>query len=271
MKTSIIICFYERLQHLKCCLDSLKSCSENFDEVIIADDGSEESCVQKVKEMIAHYDFRVIHVWQPKAGFRLAASRNNGIRNTRCDYLVFLDCDFLVTPGSINYHLKFAKPKRFVVSHYKYLTEKQTNKVFNTNISEQLIKKLDQQLPINGVIKEHRKFVKNTILRRLHLISFRKLSLGGFYSIHRKDIEHINGYDENFIGWGGEDEDLGRRLIKAGIYGKSVTPYARALHMWHPRETGNKHWKDGPNIEYFNRKNIPFFCENGLIKKGKTF
>ena len=44
MKTSIIICFYEKLDYLKCCLDSLKSSSDDFDEVVIADDGSSIDC-----------------------------------------------------------------------------------------------------------------------------------------------------------------------------------------------------------------------------------
>ena len=77
----------------------------------------------------------------------------------------------------------------------------------------------------------------------------------------------MNGYDENYVGWGGEDEDLGIRLVKAGVYCKSAIPYAKVLHIWHPKEIGNKHWKEGPNINYFKRKIIPFYCENGLNKK----
>ena len=263
---SIIICFYERLEHLRCCLDSLNLNSKDFDEVIISDDGSSSDTATKLEKMISNYDFSIRHVWQQKQGFRVAAARNNGIRNASGDYLIFLDCDFLASPNSIKYHLKFAKPKRFINSHYKYLTEEQTNKIFKSNISEKLLEDLDRELPDEGIIKDHRKFIMRTILLRFRLISFRKQSIGGFYSIYRQDIEYVNGYDENFVGWGGEDEDLGMRLVKAGVYGRSITPYARALHMWHPREIGNKHWEEGPNIEYFTRKNISFFCENGLMK-----
>ncbi|MEA1883630.1 MAG: hypothetical protein U9N62_03810, partial [Thermotogota bacterium] len=66
---------------------------------------------------------------------------------------------------------------------------------------------------------------------------------------------------------GGEDEDLAIRFAEAGLGGKSIMREARVFHLWHPKELGDKHWNEGSNIEYLKRKNIPFFCENGLVKK----
>jgi len=263
---SIIICFYERLEYLRCCLDSLKICFKDFDEVIITDDGSSEATVSRLKKMITNYDFLINYFWQPKKGFRAATARNNGIRHARGDYLIFFDCDFLLLPNTIKHHLKAAKPGRFVVGHCKYLTEGQSNRALNANISQHFLENLYQQLPEKQIIKAHYRFIKRTTLLRLHLASPKKQSLGGHFSIYRKDIEYVNGYDENFVGWGGEDQDLGIRLVKAGVYAWSAIRHARALHLWHPKEIGNKHWKEGPNIEYFKRKKIPFFCENGLKK-----
>lgn len=267
MKTSIIIAFYERLGHLRCCLDALKSSSGYFDEVVIADDGSSDVCVSELKKMIPAYDFPIIHAWQPDKGFRIAASRNNGIRLSGGDYLIFLDCDFLVLPGAIKCHLEAAKPGRFIAGLCKYLNEEQSKRVFNATISDDLLEELYYQLPESRIIKEHRRFIKRSILRKLRLAGIRKQSLGGHFSIYRKDIERVNGFDENFVGWGGEDEDLGLRLLKAGSQDYTVIRHARALHLWHPKELGDKHWKEGPNIEYFKRRNIPFFCENGLRKE----
>jgi len=267
---SIIISFYERLEHLRCCLDSLRFCAGDFDEVIIADDGSSSETVDRLNEMITNYDFSINHVWQPKEGFRVAASRNNGIRHAKGDYLVFFDSDFLILPDTIRYHLRLAESGRFVAGNCKYLNEPQTKNAFNSKISPEFLENLYQQLPEEEMIKDHRRFIKRTILFRLHLKNRRKQSLGGHFSIFRKDIEHVNGYDENFHGWGGEDEDLGIRLVKAGIYGRSAIRYARVLHMWHPKEIGNKHWEEGPNMEYFTRNNIPLFCKNGLTKKSSS-
>jgi len=238
-----------------------------FDEVVIADDGSSDACVGEIKKLLPSYDFPIVHAWQPDKGCRISATRNNGIRHSGGDYLIFLDCDFLVLPGTIKCHLEAAKPGRFVGALCKYLSEEQSKRVFDNTISDSLLEELYSQMPESRIIKEHRRFIRRSILRKLRLASVRKQSLGGHFSIFRKDIETVNGFDENFVGWGGEDEDLGLRLLKAGIKGHTIIRYARALHIWHPKELGDKHWKEGPNVEYFRRKNITFFCDNGLVKK----
>jgi glycosyltransferase involved in cell wall biosynthesis len=267
--TSIIISFYERLDHLRCCLDALAHCSKDFDEVVITDDGSKEATVNNLKKLITNYPFPITYVSQPKHGFRVAAARNNGIRHSRGDYLIFLDCDFLVLPDTIKYHLNMAKPGRFVAAAYKYLTEEQSRILLNSTLSPDLIEQYYRELPDKEIIVQHRRYIKRTILIKLHLASPRKQSLGGYFSLYKKDIERINGYNENFIGWGGEDEDLGIRLVAAGIYCISAIRYARALHIWHPSElktAKNIVWRTGTLSDYFHRKKIPFVCENGLKK-----
>lgn len=268
---SVIVAFYERPGHLKCCLDALALCSQDFDEVVITDDGSKEETVKRLKEMIAGYPFPITHVSHPRDGFRLSATRNNGIRHSRGDYLIFLDCDFAVLPGTIQCHLKLAKPGRFVAGSYKYLTEERASLLLNSTITPDLLECLYHELPEKEMIVQHRRFIRRSLLIRLHLASPRKQSLGGFFSVYRKDIEFINGYDENFVEWGGEDEDMGIRLAAAGIYCISAIRYAKALHVWHPFEikTGRaSNWKKGTFRDYFDRSKIPFVCANGLTKLG---
>ncbi len=263
---SIIICFYERLEHLRCCLDSIQLASEHFDEVIITDDGSCDQTVSRLEELIPNYDFPVRHVWQGKKGFRNAAARNNGIRHAKGDYLIFFDCDFLVLPRTIQEHLKHAKKGRFIAGGYKNMDETATRESFQSTITADLLDRLDKRYPERPLIKTHRRFIKRTFLMRLHLAPPRKQSLGGHFSIYRKDLERVNGYDENFVGWGGEDEDLGIRLVRAGIHCRSAIRSAKVLHLWHPPAITGRRWQTGPNIRYFNRKEIPVFCTNGLHK-----
>jgi len=268
---SIIVSFYERLEHLRCCLDALSFCSTDFDEVVIADDGSKDATVHRLKKMITQYTFPITHVTHPKNGFRLSASRNNGIRHARGDYLVFLDCDFLVLPGAIRCHLRAAKPGRFVAGSCKYLTEEQSRIILDSEISPDLLEHFYEELPGRDIITQHRRYIKRSILIRLHLASPRKQSLGGHFSVYKKDIERINGYDENFVGWGGEDEDLGIRLAAAGIYCISAIRCARVMHVWHPSELKTakaSDWKKGTISDYINKRQIAFFCENGLRKRG---
>lgn len=264
---SIIVSFYERLPHLKCCLDALTACAHDFDEVVIADDGSSEATVEKLKAMIPAYPFRIVHAWQPKDGFRLAAVRNNGIRHSRGDYLVFLDCDFAVLPGTIRCHLEHARRGRFVAGLCKYLPEEPTRILMEQELTAERLEKLYEDLPEHPISREHWKFFRYSILIRLHLANARKQRCSSHFSIHRSDMEAINGYDENFVGWGGEDEDISLRMVKAGFRGYSIIREAKTLHLWHPKELGVKHWRDGTNVDYLYRQNIPSFCENGLVRK----
>lgn len=263
--TSIIICFYERLTHLKHCLDSLRFSQDDFDEVVISDDGSSVETVRALHKLIADYDFPIRHIWQEKKEFRVAAARNNGIRNAKGDYLIFFDCDLLILPGTIREHLKQARRKRFVAGSCKYLAEQPTAALFQNGVTAESLEKLYDSLPGEHLRREHNKFNQRTWLMRLSLLSPRKQSLGGHFSIHREDIEYINGYDENFVGWGGEDEDLGIRLVMAGIYCRTAILHVKTLHLWHPRELGSRDWQQGTNMEYF-RKERPFRCQNGLEK-----
>ncbi|MGD8369393.1 MAG: glycosyltransferase [Desulfobacterales bacterium] len=264
---SIIISFYERLHHLRLCLDSLNWNREDFDEVLIADDGSSEVTVRGIEELIVGYDFPVRHVWQPKKGFRLAASRNNAIRKSRGDYLVFLDTDFVVLPDAIRHHREAAAPGIFVAALCKYLDHSQTERLFSEGLSSESLQALYRQLPEKPLKREHFRFVKYELLIRLRLAGARKQRCSSHFSIHRKDMEAINGYDENFVGWGGEDEDLALRMVKAGFRGRSIIPQARTLHLWHPKELGNRHWQEGCNVAYLNRKSVSFRCEKGLRRQ----
>jgi len=267
MKTSIIICFYEKPAYLKCCLDSLKNCTDDFDEVVVADDGSSETVVSEVKKHIADYPFSIVHAWYPRKGACRAACRNNGIRHAAGDYLVFLDADFAVLPDAIKSHVDAAKPGWYAAGRCKYSTEEQARRIFSERMSSDLLEKVYLELPDEPIFKEHREFIRYGILRKLRLASARKQTFGGHFSIHKKDIESVNGYDENYVGWGGEDQDMAMRLVMAGFRGTSVIKSARILHLWHPKDMGDKHWREGANTEYFFRKNIPAYCENGLVKK----
>lgn len=267
MRTSVIICFYDRLDFLAPCLDSLRGERNHFDEVVVADDGSGEEVVGCVKRLQGEYDFPVVHAWHSRNGPRRAATRNHGIRRASGDYLVFIDADFAVLPGAIRSHVEAARLRHFAAGRCKYTTEEQTRRILTKGVSADLLEAMYAELPDEPVEKEHRRFVRYARLRRLGLAGPRNVTFGGHFSAFREDIEAVNGYDERYVGWGAEDQDFALRMVLAGFRGTSVIRTARMLHLWHPREMGDKHWKEGVNVEYFRRKEIPVFCENGLVKR----
>lgn len=268
-EVSIVICFYNNPDYLKHCLDSLRAQAEDFKEVIIADDGSDDDVVSKLRSMIPQYNFPIIHAWHPREGARRAACRNNGIRHAKGNYLIFLDADFAVLPDFIRSHLKLAEPGVFIAGRCKYLDEDVTKDIIKETIPDTFLNEIYQRIPDTKLIKDHREFIKLGIFRSLHIPGAFP-TFGGHFSAYMADVKYINGYDENFIGWGGEDIDFAIRMSKAGFKGRSAICNTRALHLWHPKELGSRHWKEGPNMEYFQRKKVPYFCKNGLVKTGPS-
>ena len=266
MKTSVIICFYDRVDFLAVCLGALGEERDCIHEVVVADDGSGEEVVRKVRELTSRCGFPVVHAWHPRQGARRAAARNNGIRHASGNYLVFLDADFAVLPGAIRAHAAAAKPGRFAAGRCKYTTEEQAARILAEGGSPGLLETIYREIPDGPVDREHRRFVRQAFLRRFGLGDPRKSTFGGHFSVHRADIEAVNGYDENYVGWGAEDMDIAHRMVLAGFRGTSVIRTARVLHLWHPREMGGKHWKEGENVGYYFREEIPVFCRNGLAK-----
>ena len=67
----------------------------------------------------------------------------------------------------------------------------------------------------------------------------------------------MNGYDENFEGWGCEDDDLRLRLRRAGVRIESILSRTHTYHLWHPTDaTYPQSWRDGRNVAYLKRRGV---------------
>jgi hypothetical protein len=59
--------------------------------------------------------------------------------------------------------------------------------------------------------------------------------IGCNWSVWRRDIVAINGFDEEYEGWGiGEDSDAATRLYNSGLIRKFVYGRAIVFHLNHP-------------------------------------
>ena len=85
IKFSIIVPVYNTEKYLKRCLDSIKKQSFKDYEVIIVNDGSTDNSGDIIKK----YPYKVIN--QENLGLSMA--RNNGVKEARGDYVIFLDSD----------------------------------------------------------------------------------------------------------------------------------------------------------------------------------
>jgi len=56
---------------------------------------------------------------------------------------------------------------------------------------------------------------------------------GGVVAFSRDAFERVGGWDEDFSGWGGEDDMMTFKVASAGL--KSAEMPFRCYHLWHPR------------------------------------
>ena len=138
-------------------------------------------------------------------------------------------------------------------------------KIELSNKYEELLKPLpkDYLESVNKTLKTDR---KRRILNILKL-SKRGIKLVGMsYAVMKSDYLKVNGYDENYNGWGEEDDDFGNRLYVAGVKGKELKTPNMQIHLWHYSDPTKKH---SMNEEYYYKRkkeifsNKNYFCKNG--------
>ncbi len=266
--TSLIITVFNRSNLIRKALFSLQNQSVKPDELILSDDGSSEDIVSEISEIVKTFDFPVKYVRQENKGFRLAKTRNNGVRNSSGDLIIFLDQDLIHTTNLIETFIKNRKEKRFITGMPIWLSEQKSNLLTENKIISNSFIDLIDETEKKKIKNQFQKDKRYYYLHKLKLTNQPRLR-GGICAINRRDFEKINGYDEKFIGWGAEDDDVGSRLYKIGLEGFNPFYDEYAIHLFHERVTiKNKGVKEQANYNYYQKKKNEINAGNYKAKFG---
>lgn len=108
-----------------------------------------------------------------------------------------------------------------------------------------------------------RRYRRHALLRRIGLVKGHKPKvLSANFAVSMDLYRVVNGFDEEYLGYGGEDDDLGRRVYASGGRPAIVVASAVVVHQWHPTRAAAK-WEDSPGIARF-RAGGPTRCARGL-------
>jgi hypothetical protein len=267
-KTSLIITVFNRSHLIRKALLSLKNQSVKPHELILSDDGSTEDIFESIKDIVSVLEFPVKYVRQENKGFRLAKKRNNGVRNSNGDLIIFLDQDLIHTNNLIKTFIENSKEKRFLTGMPIWLPEEKSNAITEDKIINNNFRSLiscDEKTTIDKQFKKDKRYY---YLHKMRLTNQPRLR-GGVCAINRKDFELINGYDEKFIGWGAEDDDVGNRLYKLGVEGYNPFKDEYTIHLFHEKaKIANKGVKEQANYKYYQEKKAQIKLGNFRAKYG---
>lgn len=234
---SVIVTTYNSPGFLKLVLDGLRDqVSPGAFEVLVADDGSGQSTADVVDAFRPELPIR--HVWQADEGFRAARVRNLAARSARGPYLVFLDGDCIPQPTFIRRHRQLARPGRLVAGERIFLSESVTRRLVASGSVTEVRRSLVSWLFGAGRSMVDRpsrvmnlgRALPRDLLQRTNWSAVE----GANMSLGMDAFRGLNGFDEEFKGWGFEDWDLAFRAVRGGLGIRDGRFSLGVFHLWHP-------------------------------------
>ena len=269
MNLSIVVPTYNKVERLEIMLKSLylQKYTDGKFEVVIIDDGTDETLAMSVKGLQNIYPFRYFYTENKGRAY----ARNCGIEMARYKTIVFVDDDVVLSPDFMYTHGRAQKKvpqiihgeiKHFI---YSYVFKDPVRGILYAH-EERLQKKesyvnfLIEKCKALSVPGDFENLYKKSIYMNLEKkikkifeqnddamkwVSF----TGGNVSCPVKWLEEVNGFDEKFgTKWGCEDLELGYRLKKAGrVFG--YMQGAAVCHINHEKKNAVAEHK--VSAEYF--------------------
>ncbi|WP_234733541.1 glycosyltransferase family 2 protein [Tellurirhabdus bombi] len=233
IKTTLIISTYNWPEALHLCLLSVCRQSVLPDEVIVADDGSTIETYSLIERMKAHFPIPLIHVWQEDEGFQLAKIRNKAIARASHEYIIQVDGDLILHKHFVQDHLDLSKPGTFITGSRVLMNDKLSERLLRTKKTSTGILALGIS---NHTNRFQIKFLRDYFADRYKPNDINKLR-GCNMAFWRADLIRINGYNEEFYGWGKEDNDIAARLMNAGLKKRTIKFGGIVFHMYHPEQS----------------------------------
>lgn len=140
--------------------------------------------------------------------FSKAEAVNHAARKAKNDIFVIMDADILINPKIIMKSINSLNKYAWIIPYTKVmdLDKKSTFSLINHDPSSFLFKEMKPA-------------------------SSRK-SNGGIYIMNRKTFQSVRGFDERFIGWGGEDDAFYAAVCC--MEGNPLRMDEEVYHLWHP-------------------------------------
>ncbi|CAM3524887.1 glycosyl transferase [Flavobacterium saliperosum S13] len=269
---SVVISTYNSPEWLKKVIWGYNTQTYRNFEMVIADDGSRKDTADLIEEMRKEVFYPIIHVWHEDNGFQKSQILNKAILACTTDYIMMSDGDCIPRPDFVEQHIKFREEGYFLSGGYHKLPMDLSKNITKEDIYSGKCFEMDW-------LKKHgmKSSFKNNKVDAVGLKSWFMNLLtpttpswnGHNASGWKKDIVGINGFDER-MQYGGQDRELGERLVNYGIKPKQIRYSTVCLHLDHPRgyatpESINKN----KNIRRETKEQNKKWTDFGIVKNSR--
>lgn len=272
MRLTVIISTYNKPDWLELTLWGYSVQTHRDFEIIIADDGSGDDTRERIDRLRAETGLPIRHVWHPDDGFRKSEILNRAIEAVTTDYLLFTDGDCIPRRDFLAAHVRFARPGTLLSGGYFKLPQAVSEAVAREDIFSGAAFTLPW-LRAHGV--RNCRCLKFALPEWLcaaanHLTTTRATCNGCNTSAWTADVLRVNGFDER-MHYGGQDRELGERLVNAGIRPVQIRYHTTLLHLHHSRP-----YRNAPTLAFnealrrTTRSTRTTWCDFGIVKRRRA-
>jgi len=259
LKSSLIISTYNWPEALALVLKSLKNQTVFPDQVLIADDGSTDETKTLISKISEASKTPIHHVWHEDKGFTKATILNKAIAQAKGNYIIQVDGDCIMHPNFVADHLMFSSENCYLYGSRVNIQKAHLDTLF-----------VDQQVqfsPFSEGIKKRTRAIYSPFLSQFYKANhqFSKKFRGCNTSYYKSDFIAVNGYNEDFKGWGREDSELALRFHNFGMQSRRLRYRGIVYHVYHHEKSKNRlELNNDIELKTINKKLS--WTENGIDK-----
>lgn len=257
--SALLISTYNWPAAFRLVLTSALEQTVKVNEILIADDGSTLETKLLIEELQKQTTVPIRHFWQEDKGFRKSKILNKAVAATTVDYIIQVDGDCIMHPKFVEDHLNHLEKEVYLygsrvnilpdfvanvlenkITHFNFFSKEIKNKTRSIHFG--LLSKLYR--PHDGISSKFR---------------------GCNVSFWRRDFIDINGYNEDYEGWGREDSDLVIRMGNKGVKAKRLR-YAGIVYHIHHKINSKHNFELNDKMQNETIEKKITFIENGVNK-----
>ena len=259
-KVSILVSTYNWPEALELSIKSMWRQTVLPNEIVIADDGSDNKTKELITRLQRESCIPIVHVWHPDEGFRRTEILNKAIAKAKGDYILQVDGDVILARHFVSDHIELAEKNHFVCGSRVKLQEPITRKIFASGKFPPHF----WEMPLGFMANSFRSRLLRRYMAKRYAREIDHLR-GCNMAFWKEDVIKVNGYNEDLQQWGHEDGEFAYRLHFADVGKKALKGGGCVYHLYHPEVSKSNEGRHLEELEKVKSGKLNR-CKNGIDK-----